>query len=519
MGTMRLSTPTLRGQIQYMSLFTHLHDDAFLIFSRKFRHLYEHALLEIYERHFSQGATFPKPIEVVHTIYDLMALKPELAGDDFEDDLPDLISTGRRRMKFSGKVSDAADKTLKAAHTVYQRLLETGWLEEEKYGIKVTVDMPMGALLVMQRLASINSDVSQRFGGLVVNIKNNLEAARTVTPQNIGNVCYALRGSRDQANDFVRTLRAIVSDLKRIRKDLAEAANLNQRIETYFENFIAKVILKDFQDIMAAKNHPYRYKDRILSLAREISASPDTLDMLADGYAAIGLAADPVVARIEVESDLNRIEQQFDEIGDMFDHMNRFRRTLEVRLRNTVRYAEQGDSGLASRARELVRKLSALQAAGADDGPRVPSLIEPDFSIASDMLFAKPRQPRKPIVAQALADRVRDPLHEYRKELKKLYFDRINPTPAEVVRFLRTVARPGQIVEARNVALNTVDDFLAFDLARRYALTKDIPPQVRREFNLEFRPEGIRHDSEWLVCSNFVIIRNAASPVEKPHAQ
>ncbi|WP_430681738.1 Wadjet anti-phage system protein JetA family protein [Mesorhizobium australafricanum] len=47
----------------------------------------------------------------------------------------------------------------------------TGWLEEEEFGLRVTVDMPMGASLVMQLLSSLKSDVSQRFGGIVVNVK------------------------------------------------------------------------------------------------------------------------------------------------------------------------------------------------------------------------------------------------------------------------------------------------------------------------------------------------------------
>ena len=497
-----------------MALFKHLNDDAFLIFSRKHRHLFERCLVDIYERHFSAGASFPKPREIVHTIYDLIAASPELLGDDLDVELPDIVSSRRRRVKFQGKSTEAGERILKASNGIYLRLLETGWLEEEQWGISVTVDMPMGALLVMQRLASLNSGISQRFGGLVVNIKNSLETALRLpeNPDPTNSAVYQLRSSRDQAQDFVQTLRAIVSDLKRVRKTLAAAESLNQRINTYFEQFIGEVILRDFQDIMAAKNHPYRFKDRILTLVRDIQSNERALDALAQGYESISVVQGFNEARREVESDLNKIEERFELIGEMFEHMNRFRRGLEVRLRNTVRYAEQGDSGLASRARDLVRRLTAL---GNDVvTEKAPSLIEPSLLLCSDVLFAKPRQPRKEVEVQALTPRSFDPVHALRKRLRNEYLDRINPDPLQVVGFLRGLVDPGRQIESQHVIINDIDEFLHFEAARRYALTRSVPKVVKAEFGLEYRAEGIRHESDWLSCANFVITRHPARATE-----
>lgn len=59
--------------------------------------------------------------------------------------------------------------------------------------------------------------------------------------------------------------------------------------------------------------------------------------------------------------------------------------------------------------------------------------------------------------------------------------------------------------------LRTVDEFLAFDTARRYAVTGEVPREVARSFNLEFDPGAPPHDSEWLRCSNFVVRRAGAA--------
>ena len=151
-----------------MALFRYLDDDAFLVFSRAHKQLYAACLLDLNERLFSGSPTFPAPAEVVHAIYDVMRGHPDLwsEGDDFGAALPEMISTGRRRMRRAdaGRPSDPADKALTIARQIYTRLIATGWLEEEEYGLRVTVDMPMGSLLVIERLTSLNRDVSQRFG-------------------------------------------------------------------------------------------------------------------------------------------------------------------------------------------------------------------------------------------------------------------------------------------------------------------------------------------------------------------
>jgi hypothetical protein len=84
---------------------------------------------------------------------------------------------------------------------------------------------------------------------------------------------------------------------------------------------------------------------------------------------------------------------------------------------------------------------------------------------------------------------------------------RISPGAAEVRRFLERQVPPAGTKEARFMELKSVDDFLAFDTARRFAMTREIPPEVASMFELEFAPDKPPHDSEWLRCSNFIVRR------------
>ena len=498
-------------------LFRYLQDDAFLAFSRDHKHLYAACLLDLYERFFTGAPAFPTPQEVTHAIYDVMRANPLLWNetDDFGETLPEMISAGRRRMKRAAAIkTETADKALLIARQLYGRLIGWGWLEEEEYGLRVTVDMSMGPLLVIQRLASLNKDVSQRFGGLIVTIRLNLEAIEKLNPQVLDRkqreVALALREARNQADQFTRSLRAILSDLKRIRRAVMESKSVGDRLEAFFEEFVEQLLLKDFESILTV-NHPYRYRDEIVDLARRIAHTPATMRVLSEEYVAANMSASVREAGFDVEADLLAIESTFDQIGEMFERIETFRRQLEARVRNTIKYAERGTHGLVGRAGDLVRRLDGLMAGGRLPNATIEWSLEPLRSPWSEFHHAPSREPRKPVATQALGERPSDPLYEIRKQLRLEYIARIAPGPDKICRFLESQVPVAGVREARFILLETVDDFLAFDAARRFALTKEVPAEIARHFDLEFAPDLPPHDSEWLRCANFIVRRHAAA--------
>jgi len=506
-------------------LFRFLHDDAFLAFSREHKHLYAACLLGLYDRYFDGAPAFPTPQEVTHAVYDTMRTNPLLwsEADDFGEPLPEVISAGRRRIKrASSAKTETSDKALIIARQIYARLIAWGWLEEEEYGLRVTVDMSMGPLLVIQRLASLNKDVSQRFGGLIVTVRLNLEAVEKLSPQTIDRkqreVALALREARNQVDQFTKSLRAILSDLKRIRRTVMESKTVGDRLEAFFQEFVEQLLLRDFESILTV-NHPYRFRDEIVDLARRIAHTPTTMQVLSEEYVAASISSSMAEAVLDVEGDLLSIESTFGQIGQMFERIELFRRQLEARVRNTIKYAERGTQGLVGRAGDLVCRLDRLLGRGRHPNATVEWSLEPLRSPWSEFHHAPSREPRKPLVAQPLGDRPTDPLYEIRKQLRLRYIERIAPGPAVVREFLERQVPAAGTKEARFISLATVDDFLAFDAARRFALTTEVPTEVARHFDLEFAPDLPPHDSEWLRCTNFIVRRHATVGSRSKHAQ
>ena len=505
-----------------MPLFRHLHDNAFLVFSRDHKHLYAACLLDLHERFFTGAPAFPTPQQVVHAIYDVMRANPSLwtENDDFGEMLPEMISVGRRRLRRAdiGRASESGDKAVLIARQLYGRLLASGWLEEEEYGLRITVDMPMGPLLVSQRLAGLNKDVSQRFGGLIVQIRLNLEAVEKLNPRvtdrKLREAALAVREARRQADQFTKSLRAILSDLKGIRQTVMESKTVGGRLEAFFEEFVQRILLKDFESILTV-NHPYRFRDEIIDLARRISYTPDTMQVLAEEYVAAGMVASIEDGRLEVEGDLIAIESTFGQIGEMFERIETFRRQLEARVRNTIKYAERSAQGLVGRAADLVRRLDVLLQAGRHEDASIEWGIEPLRSPWSEYHHARGREPRRPVTARPLGERPSDPLYEVRKQLRLQYITRIAPRPDDVRRFLERQLPATGSKEARFMQIETIDDFLAFEMARRFAMSREVPPEIAKTFELEFAPEMPPHESEWLRCPNFIVRRTSARPNER----
>jgi hypothetical protein len=213
------------------------------------------------------------------------------------------------------------------------------------------------------------------------------------------------------------------------------------------------------------------------------------------------------------------IESTFGQIGEMFERIESFRRQLEARVRNTIKYAERGAHGLVGRAGDLVRRLDGLLGRGRHPNAAIEWSLEPLRAPWSEFHHAPSREPRKPLETQPLGERPTDPLYELRKQLRLQYISRIAPGPAEVRSFLEKQVPAAGTREARFITLRTVDDFLAFDAARRFALTKEVPAEIARYFDLEFAPDLPPHDSEWLRCGNFIVKRHPAISRRSLHAE
>lgn len=493
-----------------MPLFNQLNDDIFLLFSRANRHLFARLVVELFERFFSDAVTFPMKHEVIGHIYDTLRANPDLWTEEGDDvaALPDIRTGGRRiRRNRAGGGDGLQDELMGRAQNTYARLKATGWLEEESYGLKVTVDMSPAAMLLAERLTAIEKGLASSFRGVVVTIRNALAAVINDPAIN----APGLNKAADMAIKFSRELRAVLSSLRGIERDILNAGNLNQRLATFFQDFIGRIVLKDFESIYKT-NHPYRFKSEILGYVDQLSDEGHSRSLVVDGYLEAEIATSRAAAGLQLDSDLSTLRTVFDNIDGTYDRINTFRVRLEGRLRNTIKYAEAGNYRHSQRLSVLMarldRAISDTGEVGRDDWlarQEPEAMLLPETSPWAPHLLAEPRSPRVPVEVGSLRRGQTDPVLALWRAMLRHYNDLFVVDTRRVLRFLEGRILPEAEVEARHLPIESVEDFLAFEQLRRFRHTA--PRDFLAHFQISPCPEERWRDDDWLKCENFLVLR------------
>ncbi len=489
-----------------LPMFGQLSPDIFTVLAGANRRLYEHVILAIYAEFYRSDIAFPSEAEVVSLVYRQFASCPDLWVEEVPVDLDRLVSHGGRRVRrrrVAGADEDATGTVIARSRQIYNRLVATGWLEEARYGLKITVDMPAGAMRLAEFLCSMRDGASEQLGGLVAEVRNAIEAVRAAPAER----ALGLNKAAQDAAAFGRYLRSVLSALREVDHKVLSAENVGDRLRHYFEDFIERVLLRDYAAI-ATTAHPYRFRHSILRAVDELEGSEADLDRMAGAYLEARLAQDPGSARALVADDLASIRRVFDSIEEAFRRIQQHRGRLETRLRNVVRYAGRR-GGFLERSEALILRLDIFQERR-DVALDAPTLIEPRQTVLAPSLLARARGVRTSVTGGDLMLPSRDPVRELRRRLEREYFDRLAVTGAQVARFLERRIPPFGEVGASSLWLETLDDFLAFE-ALRLAIVADAPGAGLAALQLDKSFAVVANDAvvnnEWLACPGFTIRR------------
>jgi hypothetical protein len=490
-------------------LFGQLGPDIFTVFSGGNRLLYERAILAVYDEFYRSDLRFPTEAEVVGVIYDCITRNPALwTEDEAAVDLDRLVTrTGRRvrRRRVAGVDDQATGTAISRSRHIYNRMLQTGWLDEASYGLKTTVEMPSGAIRLAEFLCSLKEGGAEQLGGLVVEVRNAIRAVREKPGEN----ALGLNKAAQDSARFGRYLRSVLAALREVDRQVLSSDTLADRLRHYFEDFIERLLLRDYTSLSTTA-HPYRHRRTILGALEALEDSEIDLAAVADAYLEARLVTDGQAARALVHEDLFQIRRVFERIEETFQAIQQHRSRLETRLRNVVRYAGRRTNFL-QRSEHVIRCLDDAFARGTDD-LAVTGLIEPRMTVVAPELLARPRGARPEIAEADLALPPADPIREFRRQLEREYLDRLTISPAKICRFLERRVPPFGEAAAASMRIETIDDFLAFDAVRMMVaggLGADVETRLARaldgRFVFEASVEAV--SNAWVDCAGFRVKR------------
>lgn len=490
-------------------LFGQLGPDIFTVFSGGNRRLYERAILAVYDELYRSDLLFPTEAEVVGVIYGCLTRDPSLwAEDETAVDLDRLETrTGRRvrRRRVAGVDDQATGTAINRSRHIYNRMLQTGWLDEASYGLKTTVEMSSGAMRLAEFLCSLKEGSAEQLGGLVVEVRNAIRAVREKPTEN----ALGLNKAAQDAARFGRYLRSVLAALREVDRQVLSSDTLAERLRHYFEDFVERVLLRDYTAISTTA-HPYRHRRAILAALDELEDSEIDLAAIAGAYLEARLVSDGQAARDLVQEDLFRIRRVFERIEESFEAIQQHRSRLETRLRNVVRYAGRRTSFL-QRSEHVIQALDDALAKGLDDFA-IRGMIEPRVPVIGPELLARPRGSRTEISDSDLALPPLDPIREFRRRLEREYLDRLTVSPTKVSRFLERNVLPFCETSAASMSIETVDDFLAFEAIRIMVaggLGADGRSRLAKalEGRFELTAAEDQVSNEWLECRGFRVRR------------
>jgi hypothetical protein len=460
-------------------LFAELHPNTFRVFSGSARWFYAELLEHLNDALFIEGAMVPRS-DVIEAIRGFIDKTTCVVADD--DDTEFL----------------SAPSNIARAHITLRRLMETGWMVEHRDHARRYIDLDATARILLDNLLDIKHQRLRSYGGEVLQILTNLEAAKADWANRSESVRMAARA----AKSFLNHLRSVGSAMRRAEDMIVRQKGLHALFHQFFNEFVSKHLIEDFQRLHT-KTNPFRFRVRILEMINDIENDTLLLTALGTAYANEGRANSPDHGVEVVSEDLRVILRVFQELDTYLDVIQDTNRRVEKRIRNTIRFM---DSIAETKTEQIVTTFRSLAATDLS--------MDADIPVHSNALpYDLPRGPenlykaivrRPPIKAKPISRTPPDPVYEAYMAAIQDYRTRATITPVRVIDFLERAMGDKREIMASKLPVKNLDDFFAFE--RLPNLEYMDGGTLAKFYRVEFSRQEV--DNGWLIFSDFKIIRN-----------
>lgn len=386
------------------------------------------------------------------------------------------------------------------AYRVYRRLLACGWLEEEAEGYRVFVTVPPAVGELLGGLASIARERRVFYGGVVLSIYNNVRLA-CEEPEG---QALAFREACKAALQFQRHLTGLVYGLKGLLERLEGITDRGRLLASFFDDFVERILVADYKRLKT-RNNPFRFRQQILALVRELRLDPERKGRLLAGYQEQMELTDREAALRELDRDLHLIAGVFEQVDRHLERIDRYRYRFERRVADSVRYLDRTLPGGAARLTRLLEGLGRVLPAEAGALTALPPLPLARPLPIADGGLRPPRGAVQPPAPAALASRAVEEEQLARQRALRDYLDRRRADPARILAYLERQMAGRERVEGNQLTIASVEEYIAFTQLRRlHRLGAAVEPVTRR-YRVEPRDEWLEND--YLRARDFTVVR------------
>ncbi len=398
--------------------------------------------------------------------------------DDVEDDLAKQDADQRRS-------------------SVYRRLVETGWLIEHRDGYRQLVDFNAEARLLLQEIGRIESGQAQSYGSAVINVLSNMESAFGNPEDRSEGISNAARFS----GEFLQHIRTVAAAVRKMEELIIKQKDLHNIFESFFDDYVEKYLIRDIKTLHT-QNNPFRFKNKIVALVYDLYEDEVKRYRLENAYIKEGRSPDRERASALLFQELRIIETVFENIDQNLRIIENTNLRLQRRISNTVRYMDRVGYAAVDRIKEAIRTVAALPLGmkeEVDVSAPVPLALRP---VGIQDLYQKP-SPKADIEQRVIRKRKPDPALRAYEAAKREFFKQVMPSKAHIASFLEKALGDSNSVDAKDITIETLDDFVVFQRLRE--LPYLYGGVFADHYAVEMK-EGM-YESDWLECRDFTIRR------------
>jgi hypothetical protein len=400
------------------AIFGDIHPDAFKLFSGSSKHLHADLLEHLSEHVFDDAGLVNRP-EVIEAIQDFLTNNG--ANQDNDDPFG-----------------------VKRANTLYARLLETGWLIEQRSSYKRLADMDPGARILLDFLLDMKAGRLRNYGSEVIQVLSLLESADR-DPEHRSE---ALRSATRSSRGFLNHLRTLSAGMRKAEEAISAHHDFAALFEAFFKDYVERHLISDYKQLHT-KASPYRFRVRILELVDTISFDEFKLQALAEAYVREGKAKTIPKARDAVSIDLRKIASVFTNIDGYLEIIEETRKRVEQRIRNTIKFLDSIEEANTETIERVLRKVGQhkFDRAGTNDnhlGTHLPT--------GPVHLFSPPRKAIKIEATPVKRPSKSVAMQKYEAAIQS-YRERSVVTPDKAETYLKRALNGQQQAEGRNLSI------------------------------------------------------------------
>jgi hypothetical protein len=351
------------------------------------------------------------------------------------------------------------------AHDYLKRLLDSGWLLDEKVGGVTTVSMPTNVARFMDTLQSFSEFTPPAVGAKMRSIEGAL--SRVLDSAQPGD---DLDEAANQAKLLVSSLGSMGLRVREVMRSLNANVSTADALKKIFGEYINKVYMADYSDLAGA-DHPLARKSAVLAMANEISMH-DHRERLVRWYADHRKGGNIEAAEEHLDRTLRRIKS-LSRLQDFIDRLEEDLRRMNRRMLALIDYRLHAPSHLEKRIERAVQGVRDAEVKVID----VPS--GPGQLLSGGLLY-KPRKKLAPIPSMAENRQQMTPAQEARMRLRVQALTARRVQSKDIYSYLDRVMGTNRSMLGSELPILSIKDFRVVQTLGSLALAAETMTKARR---------------------------------------